>query len=155
MRNTLMTVAVVMVLAFVLTACGNNTLSEKAKSAEQSVSDAAKATGNAVNDAAKATGEYLAPSKDTAVKDAEASLDWIEKQWQDLQAKAAPATDEAKADLQAAKEQMAQALTEAKAKLIEAKEASADAWQQNVKPALDAALQKARKLYEAVAAKFR
>jgi hypothetical protein len=49
---------------------------------------------------------------------------------------------------------MAQILAEAQAKLVEAKDAGAGAWHQNVKPALDAALQKARKLYEDVSAKF-
>ena len=60
----------------------------------------------------------------------------IEKKWQDLQDKATPTTDAAKADFQKAKDQMAQALADAKAKLIEAKDAGADAWQKNVKPAL-------------------
>jgi len=71
-----------------------------------------------------------------------------------LQARAAPTTDEAKAGLQKAKDQMAQILAAAKAKLVEAKDAGADAWQQNVKPALDAALQKAHTLYEDTSAKF-
>jgi len=118
------------------------------------VGDAAKATGTAVGDATKATGEFLTESKDTAVKVAEETLNGIETKWQELQAKAAPATDEAKADLQKAKDLMAQTLADAKAKLVEAKDASADVWQQNVKPALDAALAKAQKLYEDAAAKF-
>jgi hypothetical protein len=154
MSNTQMTFAVVMVLALGTTACGNKTASERAKSVGQDVSDAAKATGNAINDAAKATGEYLTGSKDTAVKDAEKALTEIEKKWQELHAKAVPTTDEAKADLQKAKDKMAQILAEAKAKLVEAKDAGDDAWQRNVKPGLETALQKARELYEDVAAKF-
>ena len=122
--------------------------------AGQAVSDAAKATGKAVDNAAKATGEYLTQSKDSAVKTAQETLNGLEKKWQDLQAKAAPATDEAKADFQKAKDQMARTLADAKAKLVEAKDAGADAWQQNVKPALDAALAKVQKLYEDTAAKF-
>jgi hypothetical protein len=117
-----------------------------AEATGKAVGDAAKATVNAVGDAATATGEYLTQSKDSAVKAAQETLNGIEKKWQDLQAKAAPATDEAKADFQKAKDQMAQTLADAKAKLDEAKDAAADAWQQNVKPALDAALQKAQKL---------
>ena len=97
---------------------------------------------------------WLAGPKDSAVKTAQDTLNAIEKKWQDLQAKAAPTTDEAKADFQKAKDQMAQTLADAKAKLVEAKDASADAWQQKVKPALDAALQKAQKLYDDAAAKF-
>ena len=180
MSKTLMMFAVVMALALGMTACKKNTPSEKASDAGKSagqatndaakatahavtdaakatgtaVSDAAKATGKAVGDATKATGEYLTQPKDTAVKAAQETLDGLEKKWQDLQAKAAPATDEAKADLQKAKDQMAQTLADAKAKLVEAKDASADVWQQNVKPALDAALQKAQKLYEDTAARF-
>jgi len=154
MNNALMTFAVVMVLAFGTTACGNKTPSENAKSAEQAVSDAAKATGAAVGDAAKATGEYLSGSKDTAVKNAEEAVNWIEKKWQELHAKAVPTTDEAKADLQKAKDKMAEILADAKVKLVQAKDASADAWQRDVKPGLETALRKARELYEDVAAKF-
>jgi len=51
MSNTLVTLAVVLVLG--TAACGNKTLSEKTKSAEQAVGAAAKATGNAVEDATK------------------------------------------------------------------------------------------------------
>jgi hypothetical protein len=180
MSRTLMTFAVGMALALGMTACGEKTPSQKAsdagKSAGQAAKDAAKATGKAVGDAAtatgtavgdaanatgaaaadaaKTTGEFLAGSKDAAVKDAQDALAAIEKKWQGLQTKAAPATDEAKADLQKAKDEMAKALAEAKAKLVEAKEASADAWQKDVKPALDAAVQKTKKLYEDAAAKF-
>jgi predicted small lipoprotein YifL len=154
MRNALMTFAAAMVLALAMTACGGKTPSETAKSAGQSVDDAAKATANAVGDAAKATGEFLTQSKDEAVKDAQKALNAIENKWQDLRTRAAPTTDEAKADIQKAEEQMAQILADAKAKLIEAKDAGADAWQRNIKPALDAALQKAHKLYEDTAAKF-
>jgi predicted small lipoprotein YifL len=169
MRTRLSAFMVVGTLTFCITACGEKTPAQKTsdagKSAGQATSDAAKATGKAVGDAAKATGtaigdatkatgEFLSGSKDKAVKDAQEALDAIEKKWQDLQAKAAPATDEAKADLQKAKDEMAKALAEAKAKLVEAKDASADAWQKGVKPALDAAVQKTKKLYEDAAAKF-
>jgi len=64
------------------------------------------------------------------------------------------ATDEAKAELQKAKDQMVKTLAEAKTKLIEAKNVSVDAWQKNVKPALDVAIDKAQKLYDDMAAKF-
>jgi len=180
MGKTLMTFAVVMALALGMTACEKKTASEKASDAGKSagqaakdaakatgeavgdaakatgtaVGDAAKATGKAVGDAAKATGEQVTQAKDAAVKAAQEALNGFEKKWQDLQAKAAPTTDEAKADLQKVKDQMAQLLADAKAKLVEAKDAGADAWQQNVKPALDAALAKAQKLYEDTAAKF-
>lgn len=180
MSKTLMMFTVVLALALGMTACGKKTPSEKASEAGRSagqaaedaakatgntvgdaaeatgtaVGDAAEATGNAVGDATKATGEYLTQSKDTAVAAAQATLNGIEKGWQDLLAKAAPTTDEAKADLQKAKDQMAQTLADARAKLVEAKDAGADAWQQDVKPALDATLSKAQKLYEDTAAKF-
>ena len=181
MSKTLVTFAVVMMLSLGMTACKEKTTSEKAsdagKSAGQAASDAGKATGTAVGDATKATvgavgdaakatvgavgdatkatGDYLTQSpKDSAVKTAQETLNGVEKKWQDLQAKAAPATDEAKADFQKVKAQMAQTLADAKAKLVEAKDASADVWQQNVKPALDAALQKAQKLYDDTAARF-
>lgn len=154
MTNALMKFAILMALTLGMTACGNKTPSEKVKSAEQVVSDAAKATGNAVNDAAKATGEFLTQSKDTDVKVAQETLNEIEKKWQDLYAKAAPTSDEAKTDLQKAKDEMAQVLAEAKAKFVEAKNAGVDTWQKNVKPALDAALRKAQKLYEDTHAKF-
>ena len=127
---------------------------DAAKATGEAVGDAAKATGAAVGDATKATGEFLIQSKDAAVKAAQDTLSGIEKKWDDLQAKAAPATDEAKADFQKAKDQMSETLGDVKAKLVEAKDAGADAWQQNVKPALDAGLAKAQKLYEDTAAKF-
>lgn len=169
MSKTLVTFAVVMMLSLGMTACKEKTTSEKASDAGKSagqtasdaakatgnaVGDAAKATGNAVGDAAKATGEYLTESKDSTVKTAQETLNGIEKKWQDLQAKAAPTTEEAKADLQKAKDQMGQILSDAKAKLVEAKDASADVWQKDVKPALDAALQKAQELYDDTTAKF-
>jgi len=147
MSNTLMKFAVAMALVLGLTACGEKTPSDKA-------SDAGKSAGKAVGDAAKATGEYLAQSKDSAVKAAQERLDGIEKKWQDLQVKATPTTDEAKADFQKAKDQMALTLADAKSKLVEAKDAGADAWQQNIKPAIDSALEKAQKLYEDTAARF-
>jgi len=125
-----------------------------AKATGKAVADAAKVTGKAVGDAAKVTGEYLTQSKDTAVEAAKETLNGIEKKWQALLAKAAPTTDQAKAYLQKAKDQMAQTLAGAKARLVEATHAGADTWQQDVKPALDAALQKAQQLYEDTAARF-
>jgi hypothetical protein len=158
MRNPLMTFTVVMVMVLGMIACSKKTpteqVSDAAVSAGQAVSDAANTSGAAVGDAAKATGEYLTQSKDMAVRNAQETIDGLEKRWQDLQAKAQPTTDEAKADLQKAQDQMAQTLADAKAKLVEAKGAGTDAWQQNVKPALDAALQRAQKLYTDAAAKF-
>ena len=63
MSKTLMTFAVVMVLALGMTACGKKTTSEKAADAVQdageAVGDAAKTAGEAVDDAAKATGEAV------------------------------------------------------------------------------------------------
>jgi hypothetical protein len=168
MGKTLMLYAVVLAATLGMTACEkkmSETASDAAKSAGQTVgdaakatgtavSDAAKATGNAVSDAAKATGDYLTQSKDSAVQAAQETLNGPEKKWQDLQAKAAPTTDAAKADLQKVGDQMAQTLSDARAKLAEAKVASTDAWQENVKPSLDAALAKAQKLYEDAAARF-
>jgi hypothetical protein len=124
------------------------------KATGTAVGDAAKATGTAVVDATKATGEFLTQSKDKAVQAGQDTLAGLETKWEELQAKAAPATDEAKADLQKAKDEMAKILAEAKAKLVQAKDASADVWQQDVKPALDAALAKGQKLYDDTAAKF-
>jgi hypothetical protein len=163
-----MLAAVAVTLTLGMTACENKApekASEAPKSVGQAASDAAKATGNAVGDAAKATGsavgdaakatgDVLAGPKDAAVKAAEETLNGLERNWQDLQAKAAPTTDAAKTDLQQAQDEMAQTLAQAKTALTDAKDASADAWQQNVGPALAAALAKAQKLYEDTAAKF-
>jgi hypothetical protein len=169
MSHTRATFAVVMVLALGMTTCGKKTPSEMASDAGTSagqaahdaakatsvaVEDAALATGDALGDAMKAAGEYLTQSKDTAVAAAEETLNGIEKKWQDLSAKTAPTTDEAKANLQMSKDHMAQTLTDAKAKLVEAKCAGADTWRQDVKPALDAALQRAKILYEDISAMF-
>jgi hypothetical protein len=169
MRKTVMLFAATMALALCMMACGKKTPSENpsdtgrsagqaasdaAKATGDAVSDAAKATGKAVGDATKATGDFLSQSKDKAVKAAQDTLDGLDKKWQDLQAKAAPTTDEGKADLEKAKDEMAKALADAKAKLVEAKDATADTWQQDVKPALDTALAKAQKLYDDTAAKL-
>ena len=108
-----------------------------------------------MGDAAQATGEFLTQKKDEAVKAAQEKIVYLETKWQELQDKAAPTTDEAKADFQKAKDQMAKSLAEAKAKLAEAKDAGADAWQKNVKPALDATLDAAEKFYESMAAQVR
>jgi hypothetical protein len=131
-----------------------NAVGNAAKATGKAVGNAAEATGKAVGNAAEATGEYLTQGKDAAVKSAQEKIALLDKKWQELQDKTAPATDEAKADFQKAKDQMAKTLAEAKTKLVEAKDASADAWQKNVKPALDAALDEAQKLYEDTAAKF-
>jgi hypothetical protein len=131
-----------------------NAVGDAAKATGKAVGEAAKATGNAVGDAAKATGDWLAGSKDDAVKTAQNKVADLETKWQALQDKAAPTTDEAKADWQKAKDQMAQLLTDAKAKLVAAKDATDDVWQKDIKPALAAALDKAQKLYDEAAAKF-
>jgi hypothetical protein len=168
MSKTVIAFAAVLALAFGMTACEKKTsekVSDATRSAGQATSDAAsatgkavgnaaKATGAAVGDAAKATGDWLSGSKDSAVKTAQDTVNTLEKKWQDLQAKAAPTTDQAKADWQKAKDQMSQTLADAKAKLVEAKDATEDVWQKNVKPALAAAVDKAQKLYDDVAAKF-
>lgn len=159
MSKTLMTFMVLIVLALGLTACGDKTPAEKAQAAGDAVGDAAKATGEAVSDAAtttgdavgdavQATGAFLNPPKDADVKAAEERLAKIEQNWRALLATAAPTTDKAKVELQDANKQMAEALATAKAKLVEARNASDKDWQQNVKPALDAALQRSQKLYE-------
>ena len=153
------------VLAFGMVACGDKTPSEKAKAtgeavgdaaktASEAVGDAAKTAGDAVGDAIQATDDFLTQPKDEGVKAAQDKLDEIEKNWQDLLAKAEPATSEAKVDLQKAKEQMDTALADAKVKLMKAKAASEDGWKQDAKPALAAALQKAQKLYEDTFARF-
>lgn len=180
MSKKLLILAVVMVLALVMMVCREKKTIEKvmdaAKSAKQTVDDAAKSTGKAVDDAAKSTGkavddvakstgkavddaakstiEYMSQSKDMLVKAANETLTEIEKKWHDLQAKAAPTTDKAKAGLRKVKEQMAKVLADAKAKLIDAKDASSEAWQQNIKPALDTALQNAQALYDDAVAEF-
>ena len=119
MNKILMTFAVVMVIVLGVTACEKKTPSEKA-------SDAARDAGQAARDAAQATGDALTEARDTAVKAAQEALNGLETKWHELQAKAAPATDEAKADLQKAKDEMAETLAEAKAKLVEAKDAGTD-----------------------------
>jgi uncharacterized lipoprotein YehR (DUF1307 family) len=116
----------------------------------EAVKDAANATGSA----AETTGEYLTQKKDDAVKAIQEKIDFLDTKWQELQDKAQPTTDEAKAEFQKAKDQMAMTLADAKTKLVEAKDASADVWQKNVKPEIDAALDKAQKLYEDTAARF-
>jgi hypothetical protein len=153
MSRTLMTFMVVTVLASVAVLVIGTTSCEK-KAASGNASDAGKSAGKTADDAAKAAGEFLAPSKDAAVKAAQETLDDLEKKWKDLQDKAAPATDEAKADLHKAGDQMVQALSDAKAKLVAAKDASDDVWHKDIKPALDAALDKAKKLYDDTAARF-
>ena len=156
---------VLIVLALGMIACGDKAPSEKAEATGDAVGDAAEttgdavgdaaeATGDAIGDAADATGEFLTQPKDADVKAAEERLEGIEKKWQELVAKAAPSTDEAKVEFQNAKEQMAASLAVARARLEEAKDASDDHWHQNVKPALDAALENSQKFYEETYAKF-
>jgi DNA-binding protein H-NS len=142
------------VMAFGMAACGDKTPSEKAKDTSETVGDAAKTTGEAVGDAIQATGDYMTQSKEEGVKAAREKLDEIEKNWQDLLAEGEPATIEAKADLQKAREQMAAALADAEVKLMKAKAASEDGWKQDAKPALKDALEKVQKLYEDTSAKF-
>jgi predicted small secreted protein len=146
MSKTLIALVIVVALSLSVTGCTKKT--------GETANDAANATGEAVGNAAEATGEYLTQNKNEAVKAAQEKIALLDKKWQELQAKAAPTTDEAKVEFQNAKDQMAKTLAEAKTKLIEAKDAGADAWQKDVKPALDAALDKAQKLYEDTAAKF-
>jgi len=61
MSKTLIASAVMLALAFGMTACEKKTTSEKVSGAAQdagkAVNDAGKATGKAVDDAAKATGK--------------------------------------------------------------------------------------------------
>ncbi len=158
-------VVVVAALSFGMAACEKKTASDAAKSAGEAVNDAAKATGkavgnaaektgNAVGNAAQATGEYLTGKKDEAIKAAQEKIASLDAKWQELQDKAAPSTDDAKAEFQKAKDQMAKTLAEAKVKLVEARDAGADAWQDTVKPALNATLDAAEKCYENMAAKF-
>ena len=158
MIKTLLVVAILVLLYLGVTAYEERTTSETASDAGQAVGqaggDAVKATGTAAGDAPKTTGERLVRSKDEAVKAAQETLDGVERKWRDLQAKAEPATDEAKTDLQRAKVQIGGAFADAKAKLVEARDAGADTWHQDVKPALDAALQKVQKLYEDTSAKL-
>jgi hypothetical protein len=169
MSKKLIALAAMLALAFGTTACDKGTTSgsasNAAKSAGQTVSNDAKAAGkvvgndvkaagNAVGDAATATSDWLAGSKDSAVKAAQDKVNTLETKWQALQDKATPTTDAAKADLQKAKDQMAQTLADAKAKLVQAKDATDDAWQKDIKPALAAAVDKAQKLYDDAAAEF-
>ena len=169
MSKTLIAFAVLTALSLGVTGCKDKTTSETVSDAAESageavgdagktagnaVGDAAKATGDAVGDAATATGDWLTGSKDAAVKAAQDKVAYLETKWQGLQARAAPATDETKADLQKAKEQMAQTLADAKANLVAAKDATDDAWRKDIKPALAAALDKAQKLYDDTAARF-
>lgn len=153
------------VLALGIAACGDKTPSEQAKATGEAVGDAMKTAGDAAGDAAKtsgdavggaiqATSDYLTQSKDEGVKAAQEELDEIEKNWQDLLARADPATSEAKVELQEAREQMAMALADAKVKLMKAKAASEESWKQDAKPALEDALQKIKKLYEDTSARF-
>ena len=109
MSKKLMVFVVVVALSLGVTGCKEKTASEKAsdaansagtavkeavKDAGQAVGHAAETSGKAVGDAAKATGEYLTGSKEATVKAAQETLNGIEKKWQELQAKAAPTTDD-------------------------------------------------------------
>ena len=168
MNKTLIALVIVAALSFSTAGCKKktgeaandaanatgNAVGNAAEATGEAVGNAAKATGKAVGNAAQATGEFLTQNKDEAVKAAQEKITLLDKKWQELQDKAAPTTDEAKAEFQKARDQMAKTLAEAKTKLVEAKDAGADAWQKDVKPALDTALDKAQKLYEDMAAKF-
>jgi hypothetical protein len=157
MSKTWIALVIVVALSLSTTGCKKKTgeaVNDAAKATGNAVGNAAKATGKAVGNAAQATGDYLTQKKDEAVKAAQENIALLDTKWQELQDKAAPTTDEARAEFQKAKDQMAKTLAEARTKLVEAKDAGADAWQNNVKPALDAALDKAQKLYEDTAAKF-
>jgi len=165
MSKKLVTFMVLIVLTLGMTACGDKTPSEKAGAAGDAVGDAAKTTGDAVSDAAtstgaavgnalQATGEYLNQPKDVDVKAARERIAEIEQNWRALLATTEPTTDKAKAQLQDADKQMTEVLATAKARLVEARDASDKDWQRNVKPALDAALQKSQELYEDVNARF-
>jgi hypothetical protein len=121
--------AVVMVLALGISGCGKTETPAKAPGAGDMGPQAAQAA-------------------------AQATVDDLEAKWVALVDKAAPTTDEAKADLQKAADDMAQVLADAKAKLEEAKAASADQWQKTIKPALDDAIAKAQKLYADASVKF-
>ncbi len=151
MGKILMTLAVIAALAFAVVGC------EKKAPAEKGMEKGAPAgttMGGTVSETAKTAGEQLGEAKDAAVQAAQDALDKLQQKWQDLTASAAPTTDEGKTDLQKTKDAMAQAMADAKAKLVEAKNAGADAWQNDVKPAFDAALEKAQKLYDEAALKF-
>jgi hypothetical protein len=168
MSKTLIALVVVVALFLSVTGCKKkagetvndaanavgNAVGNAAETAGEAVGNAARATGKAVGNAAEATDNYLTQSKDEAVKTAQEKIDLLDRKWQELQDEAAPTTDEAKVDFQKAKDQMSKTLAEARTKLVEAKDAGTDAWQNNVKPALDAALDKAQKLYEDTAARF-
>jgi vacuolar-type H+-ATPase subunit H len=165
MTKTPLKFMVLTVLALGLTACGDKTPSESARAAGDAVGDAAKTTGDAVRgaarttgdavgDAVQATGEFLNQPKDEFVKEAQERIAEIEQNWRALLAKTAPTTDKAKVELQDADKRMAEALATAKARLAEARDASDKDWQQNVKPSLDAALQKSQEIYEDVSARF-
>ena len=150
MSKTLTLIALVVVVALSIL----STTGCKKKAGEATNGTTAKTTDGAIGNAAESTGDYLIQKKDEAIKASQEKIALLDKKWQELQDKAAPATDEAKAELQKTKDQMAKTLAEAKTKLIEAKDAGVDAWQENVQPALDVAMDKAQKLYEDTAAKF-
>lgn len=148
------------------------TVGAAARTAGDAVSDAAMATGDAVGDAATATsdavsdaatatkdfavdaGDALVRQKDESIKVAKETIATLEKKWQEMVGKAEPTTDAAKADFQKAKDQMAQTFADAKEKLGEAQDAGSDAWQKNVKPVIDASIQKAQEIYQDIAARF-
>ncbi|MDZ7859165.1 MAG: hypothetical protein U5O15_00615 [Candidatus Krumholzibacteriota bacterium] len=174
-------------LAMGLSACGDKTPSEKAKTAGEAVDDAmqktgdavggaakttgdavgdamqktgdavggaAKTTGDAVDDAMQATGEFLTQSKEKDLIAARKTVERIEKEWQELLAKSSPVGDAAQAEFQNTRYQMSDALADSRARLAEAKEASGDIWRKEAKPALEAALQKAQRIFEDASARF-
>ena len=159
MTKTLTFITLVVVALSILSATGckknaGETASDAAEATGKAVGNAAEATGKAIGNAAEATNDYLTQTKDEAIEATQKKIVLLDKKWQELQNKAAPATAEAKAELQNAKDQMAKTLADAKTKLIEAKDASIDTWQKNVQPALDVGMDEAQKLYDDMAAKF-
>lgn len=157
MSRTLTMFVVVMALTLGMMACEKKAPAEKAPDSTQPAGitvDSAKPLSAALSDATKSADGLLAQSKDAAVKAAQTAVDTLEKKWQDLVAKAAPTTPEAKTDLQKSMTDMTATLTDIRTKLTEAKDASAEAWQKDIKPALDAALKNAQRLYDDTAAKF-
>ena len=132
----------------------DNLIGNAAEATDNAFGNAAKATGNAIGNVTEVTGNFLAQKKGEAIEATQEKITLLDKKWQELQAKATPATDEAKAELQKATDMMVKTLAEAKTKLVEAKDASVDTWQKDVLPTLTSAMDKAQKLYDDTAAKF-
>lgn len=162
-------VALALAVALGVTGCGQKSTSRSPpdgnKAGGQAGTDVARASGSAaydsssaetaaVTNAPKSTGDPIAKSKDAAAKSTQESLDTLKRKWQELEAKAAPATAEAEAEFRKATDMMVHALSDSKAKATGANASGVDVWNSKVKPSLDAALSKAQKLYDDAAAKF-